>query len=208
MDESQPNKYTAITDTVKILEFLDRKRTAEDVAANAAADGSSTNGSSAQQQHQSAEHHHLKDNNTNPARSLAPGSLASKARDDDIIKLTQSSAGDPNLLLLVARNEDELKAKDEGLPGQFVRGRKKALEGYLEELKSGKVDVPNKEKLEGFYTEKLTAMKWVPIARFSRSASLTKFFCFAALPAISYKHTKTHQQQVISSQKAKLTGCP
>lgn len=162
VDESLPNKYTAITETVKILEILDRKRTAEDVFSPAEQQNNGTNGSSHGQGATShSQHHHssAKDTNSNPARSLAPGSLAAKARDDDIIKLTQSSAGDPNLLLLVARSEAELKAKNEGLPGHFVRGRKKALEGYLADLKSGKIDVPNKEKLEGFYNEKLTAMK-------------------------------------------------
>lgn len=154
VDESKPNKYTALTDTVKILEFLDKKRHADDVISHST-NGASNGGGPTSPTGGAV----VKDNNTNPARSLAPGSLASKARDDDIIKLTQSSAGDPNLLLLVARNEAELKAKNEGLPGQFVRGRKKALEGYLSDLKSGKIDVPNKEKLEGFYNEKLTAMK-------------------------------------------------
>lgn len=157
VDDSQPNKYTALTDAVKILEFLDKKRHADDVS-TPSTNGHSTaaNGNGATSPTGGAI---AKDTNTNPARSLAPGSLASKARDDDIIKLTQSSAGDPNLLLLVARNEAELKAKNEGLPGHFVRGRKKALENYLNELKNGNVNVPNKEKLEGFYNEKLTAMK-------------------------------------------------
>lgn len=161
VDANKPNKYTAITDTVKILEILDRKRTAEDVAPGEVTNGS--NGASSGHNGNGATSPSLgvKDTNTNPARSLAPGSLAAKARDDDIIKLTQASAGDPNLLLLVARTEAELKAKNEGLPGQFVRGRKKALEGYLSELKEGKIDVPNMEKLEGFYNDKLNAMKWV-----------------------------------------------
>lgn len=146
VDDSQPNKYTALTETVKILEFLDKKRQAEDVFTSSNGNGATSPSGG------------VKDTNTNPARSLAPASLASKARDDDIIKLTQSAAGDPNLLLLVARNEAELKAKNEGLPGHFVRGRKKALEGYLADLKCGKIDVPNKERLEGFYNDKLAAM--------------------------------------------------
>ena len=150
VDDSLPNKYTALTDTVKILEFLDKKRHAEDVfASNGHSHGNGAVSPSGGP----------KDTNTNPARSLAPASLASKARDDDIIKLTQSPGGDPNLLLLVARNEAELKAKNEGLPGHFVRGRKKALEGYLADLKSGKIEVPNKERLEGFYNDKLAGMK-------------------------------------------------
>lgn len=85
--------------------------------------------------------------------------MAAKARDDDIIALTQSPKGDPNLLLLVARNEEELKAKNQGLPGQFIRGRKKALEGYIRDLENGNVESENKEKLRSFYDQKLKAME-------------------------------------------------
>jgi hypothetical protein len=153
MDQDKPNRYTAVTDTVKILELLDRKRTAVDVATTPpVSDAANGNGNGHGSGPEASSNH-------KPARSLAPGSLAAKARDDDIIKLTQDPAGDPNMLLLVARTEDELKQKNKGLPGEFIRGRKKALEGYLNDLKEGKLDVDNEERLEKFYTEKLGGMK-------------------------------------------------
>lgn len=57
---------------------------------------------------------------------------------------------DPNALLLVWRDEAERKAKAEGLPATFLRGRQEALERYSRE-----VSAASDAKLSEFYANKL-----------------------------------------------------
>ena len=90
-----------------------------------------------------------------PARSLAPASLAAKAASDELIALVHQENTDPNFLLLTARTEAELKANAAGIPGQFVRGRKKALEGYLS---AAETQAEVSGRMENFLKDKLKAM--------------------------------------------------
>jgi len=121
LDSSISTKYSAITDSVAILSFLDAHRTS-----------TSTTESDA------------------PARSLAPSSIEQQGISNDLIKLVHAPEADPNFLLLSARNEEELKAKSAGLPGNFIRGRKKALDEYSKEQ-----DVT--DRVKNFYADKIKA---------------------------------------------------
>lgn len=86
-----------------------------------------------------------------PARSLSSPSIAEKTVSDEIIALVHHPKSDPNFLLLSSRTEAELTAKAKDVPGAFVRGRKKALETYLENP-----DLTG--RMENFLREKLQAM--------------------------------------------------
>lgn len=101
VDSSVTTKYTAITDSVEILAFLDSHRRSTSTSEDAA-----------------------------PARSLAPGTLAQQELANQLIALVHHTDADPNFLLLSARNEQELQAKAKDIPGHFVRGRKEALDEY------------------------------------------------------------------------------
>lgn len=120
VDESVSTKYTAITDSVAICEFLDTQRTSD------------SRGDA-------------------PARSLSAPSISEKTLNDELIALVHSPKADPNFLLLSARSEAELSAKAKDVPGQFISGRKKALEGYLQNT-----DLSG--RMENFLREKLQAM--------------------------------------------------
>ena len=124
VDDSVSTKYTALTTSIEICEFLDTHRTSE------------SRGDA-------------------PARSLAPASLAAKAASDELIALVHQDSADPNFLLLTARTEAELRANSAGLPGQFVRGRKKALEGYLA---AAETQTEVSGRMENFLKDKLKAM--------------------------------------------------
>jgi len=124
VDNSVSTKYTALTTSIEICEFLDTHRTSE------------SRGDA-------------------PARSLAPASLAAKAASDELIALVHQDSADPNFLLLTARTEAELRANSAGLPGQFVRGRKKALEGYLA---AAETQTEVSGRMENFLKDKLKAM--------------------------------------------------
>jgi len=120
VNDNVSTKYTAITDSIAICEFLDTQRTSD------------SRGDA-------------------PARSLSSPSIAEKTVSDEIIALVHSPQADPNFLFLSARTEAELSAKAKDVPGQFIKGRKKALETHLENP-----DLTG--RMENFLKEKLTAM--------------------------------------------------
>ena len=126
-------KYTALTDSIPIVEFLDSQRSA-----------TSTNATSPRSENAP---------NTAPAPSLGAASIEGKVILDEIIALVHSDEADANLLLLSARNADEIKAK--ALPAKFLAGRTKALTTYLEEAKKS----GESERMVNFLSEKLKANK-------------------------------------------------
>lgn len=190
VDNTRTTKYTSFTNSISILEFLDSHRNAESVSSSGA------------------------DGNQLPARSLAPGSIQAKERDDAIIALVHDlEKADPNFAFLSARSEAELKAKNGSTPGDFIRGRKKALESYLKEVEA---DKDKNGRLEAFYKGKLDAMECVLFAiRFQYYCQLTepdrvlRFFCyFCHPPAPCSASTPAPPLPPSSSQSQRLTGPP
>ena len=103
-------KFRAINDTKAILEFLDKSRSQNTLAAD--------------------------ETNAAPAPILAPATIEGKADSDEIIKLVHEPAVDPNFLLLGARSESELEQNKKGLPGTFVTNRHNALLEHQKTLNS------------------------------------------------------------------------
>ncbi len=81
-----------------------------------------------------------------PAPSLAPATIAFLNTSNEIIELLHSEAADPNnLWLLNARDQDKLqKLSEEVLP--FLKGKERALLGFLEEAESERVHASEKTK--------------------------------------------------------------
>jgi len=72
---------------------------------------------------------------------------AGKSSGTNFIDRIHEDAVDPNFALLSARNEEELKAKNSGIPGLFIRNRQQALESYA----------PTAPEFADFYTAKIKA---------------------------------------------------
>ncbi|GAA5963719.1 hypothetical protein JCM8115_004253 [Rhodotorula mucilaginosa] len=83
------------------------------------------------------------------APALSPATIQNADLQKEIIARVHGDEVDPNALLLVWRDEAERKAKAEGLPATFLRGRQEALERYAREVSS------NDAKLSEFYSNKL-----------------------------------------------------
>ncbi|KWU42223.1 hypothetical protein RHOSPDRAFT_21585, partial [Rhodotorula sp. JG-1b] len=82
------------------------------------------------------------------APALSPATIQNADLQKEIIARVHGDEVDPNALLLVWRDEAERKAKAEGLPATFLRGRQEALERYAREVSSD-------AKLSEFYANKL-----------------------------------------------------
>ncbi|GAK66643.1 uncharacterized protein PAN0_014d4866 [Moesziomyces antarcticus] len=104
-------KFRAITDTKLILEFLDKSRSQNTLAANA-------------------------DSAAAPAPILAPATIEGKALSDELIALVHEPSVDPNFLLLGIRSEAELQKAKQGLPGTFVANRHAALVAHQKALEN------------------------------------------------------------------------
>lgn len=135
-------KFRAINDTKAILEFLDKSRSQNTIASDEASAA--------------------------PAPILAPATIEGKATSDEIIKLVHDPTVDPNFLLLGARNEAELNASKNGLPGTFVTNRNTALLQHQKDLENDSAPVafdgsanPKssaiRENLKKWYADKTTS---------------------------------------------------
>ncbi|KAL7005218.1 hypothetical protein EMMF5_005190 [Cystobasidiomycetes sp. EMM_F5] len=131
VDSSTSTKYTAIIDSIPILEFLDSQRTSTSTASMSPRSEVPPN--------------------TQPAPSLAAASIEGKAQMDAIIALVHSDEADGNFLFVSARNEEELVKKGQGIVGKFLSGRIPALETYLADARKA----GENERLVNFLSEKL-----------------------------------------------------
>ncbi|PWY97111.1 hypothetical protein BCV70DRAFT_203164 [Testicularia cyperi] len=104
-------KFRALTDTVAILEFLDKSRSKNTLESKG----------------QTSEA---------PAPVLAPATIEGKATSDEIIKLVHAENVDPNFLLLGARSKEEFTKGKAQLPGTFVSNRYNALISHQKALDS------------------------------------------------------------------------
>lgn len=108
-EPDHPQRYKSITDTEKILEFLDVSRKPH------------------------TQTHHPVGSNDNPAPTLSPAIISSKFESDKLISLVHDEAHDLNFLTLGCLNWDEVDKK--GVEGggvrSFVQNRINALEKYL-----------------------------------------------------------------------------
>lgn len=106
-------KFRAINDTKAILEFLDKSRSQNTLAASSTSSAEDA-----------------------PAPILAPATIEGKAVSDEIIKLVHDQTVDPNFLILGIRNQAELDKAKHGLPGIFVSNRHNALVEHLTALQN------------------------------------------------------------------------
>ncbi|KAG8917132.1 hypothetical protein FRC01_002647 [Tulasnella sp. 417] len=81
---------------------------------------------------------YMLDNSPKPIGKPSGTNFVAKIHEDAV---------DPNFALLSARNDAELKAKDAGIPGIFIRGREVALAKYA----------PTAPDLKSFYDAKIKA---------------------------------------------------
>ncbi|KAJ1311890.1 hypothetical protein OPQ81_010350 [Rhizoctonia solani] len=105
LDAASETKYRALTDTVSVLDFLDKSR------------------SNLSKTHTTSQ---------KPAPSLSPATVEASGLSTTLIKLVHSPEVDPNFLIIAAKDESELKEKSDGFVGKtYVAGRAKAMEEYL-----------------------------------------------------------------------------
>ncbi|KAH7345435.1 hypothetical protein B0J17DRAFT_764098 [Rhizoctonia solani] len=105
LDASSETKYRALTDTVSVLDFLDKSR------------------SNLSKTHTTSQ---------KPAPSLSPATVEASGLSKTLIDLVHAPEVDPNFLLLTVKDESELKEKSDGFIGKtYILGRAKAMEEYL-----------------------------------------------------------------------------
>lgn len=106
LDSASETKYRALTDTVSVLDFLDKSR------------------SNISKTHTTSQ---------KPAPVLSPATVEASGLSTTLINLVHAPEVDPNFLLITAKDEDELKEKSDGFIGKtYIAGRAKAMEEYLE----------------------------------------------------------------------------
>ncbi|CAE6475600.1 unnamed protein product [Rhizoctonia solani] len=105
LDTASETKYRALTDTVSVLDFLDKSR------------------SNLSKTHTTSQ---------KPAPALSPATVEASGLSKTLIDLVHAPEVDPNFLLLTAKDESELKEKSDGFIGKtYILGRAKAMEEYL-----------------------------------------------------------------------------
>ncbi|CAE6395776.1 unnamed protein product [Rhizoctonia solani] len=105
LDAASETKYRALTDTVSVLDFLDKSR------------------SNLSKTHTTSQ---------KPAPVLSPATVEASGLSTTLINLVHSPEVDPNFLMITTKDEGELAEKSAGFVGKtFVLGRAKAMEEYL-----------------------------------------------------------------------------
>ncbi|CCO37642.1 hypothetical protein BN14_11800 [Rhizoctonia solani AG-1 IB] len=105
LDAASETKYKALTDTVSVLNFLDKSR------------------SNLSKTHTTSQ---------KPAPALSPATVEASGLSTTLIDLAHSPDVDPNFLMITTKDEAELAEKSAGFVGQtFVLGRAKVMEEYL-----------------------------------------------------------------------------
>lgn len=105
LDAASETKYRALTDTVSVLDFLDKSR------------------SNLSKTHTTSQ---------KPAPSLSPATVDASGLSTTLIKLVHADENDPNFLIVACKDEAELKEKAAGFVGQtYILGRAKAMDEYL-----------------------------------------------------------------------------
>ncbi|CUA70506.1 hypothetical protein RSOLAG22IIIB_08920 [Rhizoctonia solani] len=105
LDAASETKYRALTDTVSVLDFLDKSR------------------SNLSKTHTTSQ---------KPAPVLSPATVEASGLSTTLINLVHAPEADPNFLIVAAKDESELEEKSKGFVGKtYILGRAKAMEEYL-----------------------------------------------------------------------------
>ncbi|KEP49012.1 glutathione S-transferase, amino-terminal domain protein [Rhizoctonia solani 123E] len=105
LDSASETKYRALTDTVSVLDFLDKSR------------------SNLSKTHTTSQ---------KPAPALSPATVEASGLSTTLIKQVHDPEVDPNFLIVASKDESELTEKSNGFVGKtYVLGRAKAMEEYL-----------------------------------------------------------------------------
>ncbi|CAE7230630.1 unnamed protein product [Rhizoctonia solani] len=105
LDSGSETKYKALTDTVSVLNFLDKSR------------------SNLSKTHTTSQ---------KPAPALSPATIEASNLSTTLINLVHAPEVDPNFLIVAAKDEAELQEKAAGFVGKtYILGRAKAMDEYL-----------------------------------------------------------------------------
>lgn len=124
-------KFRAITGTQAVIEFLDKSRNVQVLDARGESHTNSAQNAGTA--------------NVNPAPMLSPATVEAKAEGDRLIKLVTADNVDPNMLLLSARNQQELEKQrsDGAMQMEFCRNRLAALQKYKGEAQASASSTEN-----------------------------------------------------------------